>query len=176
MPESGTCTRGDVGNHPGEGVHDLGLADEAEGGDVIARAPGADGLEPRALPHGQGPGHEDVLGAPAREVPGELAERPLRLAHAGQDLPLDDDLGGGGDVQVDGRARRDLERLAEEPTDHLELADVRGRIGERSHGDERMEAERDGAGQRLAPGLRAALVLEHPATRVEADAQAIGAA
>ena len=116
-----------------------------------------------------------MLGAAAREVAGELAERPLRFARAGQDLPLDDDFGGGGDVEVDGRARRDLQGLPEEATDHLELADVRGRIGERPHGHEWMEAERDGAGQRLASCLRAALVLEHPAPRVKTDAQTIGA-
>ncbi len=68
----------------------------------------------------------------------------------------------------------DLQRLAEQAAHHLELADVGGRVGERAHGDERVEAEDDGAGQRLAPRLRPALVLEHPAARVQAHAQAIG--
>src|SRR5207244_3178948 len=83
-------------------------------------------LEPRLRPHADRLRLEHVLGRAAREIAGELAERPLGLAHAGQDLALDDDLRRRGHGEIDPRARRDLERLAEEPADHLELADAGG--------------------------------------------------
>ena len=135
---------------------------------MIARPPRADGLEPRRLPPRDGPGHEDVLRAPPREVARELAEGAFGLALTGQDLALDHDLRRGGDVEIQRRAGSNLEGLAEEPTHHLELADLRGRIGERAHGHDGVEPEGDGAGQRLAFRLGAALVLEHAATGVEA--------
>src|SRR5256885_14967309 len=71
--------------------------------------------------------------------------------------------------------RSDLQRLAEESADPLELADVGGWVGERAHGDERVQAERDRARQRLAARLGTPLVLEHPPARVQADAHAVGA-
>jgi hypothetical protein len=113
-----------VGDDAAEGVADLGLADQAERGDVVAGAAGADGLKPRPLAEGEGTCDEDVLRAAPGEVARELAKGALRLAGAGEDLALDDDLGRGGDVEIDCRARGDLERLAEEAADHSELADV----------------------------------------------------
>ena len=166
---------GDVGDHTLQRVPDLGLADERERRDVVAGAAGADRLEPRRRAHRERFGLEDVLGRAAREVAGELAERPFGLAHAGQDLALDDDLGRRRHGEIDRRARRDLQRLAEESADHLELADVGGWVGERAHGDERVQAERDRARQRLAARLGTPLVLEHPPARVQADAHAVGA-
>src|SRR5207249_5573299 len=115
-----------------EGVRDLGLADEPQGRDVVAGASGADRLEPRALPHRDRLGDEDVLRRAAGDVAGELAERPLGLADARQDFALDDDLRSGRNVEVGRETRRDLERLAEETPNDLELADVRGRVGERA--------------------------------------------
>src|SRR5437762_11880549 len=117
-PRAGRA-RPDVGNGAAERVHDLRLANEAEGGDVIARPPRADGLEPRRLPPRDGPGHEDVLRAPPREVARELAEGAFGLALTGQDLALDHDLRRGGDVEIQRRAGSNLEGLAEEPTHHL---------------------------------------------------------
>src|SRR5256885_13022023 len=71
--------------------------------------------------------------------------------------------------------RSDLQRLAEESADHLELADVGGWVGERAHGDERVQAERDRARQPLAARPRPPVVLEHPPARGQADAPAVGA-
>jgi hypothetical protein len=78
-------------------------------------------------------------------------------------------------VQIDGRARRDLKRLAEQTAHHLELPDVGRRVGERPHRHQRVQAEHDGARKGLAARLGPPLVLEHPAPRVQADAETIGA-
>ena len=67
------------------------------------------------------------------------------------------------------------QRLAEQAAHHLELADVGRRVGERAHRDQRVQTEHDGAGQGLAAGLGPPLILEHPAARVQAHAEAIGA-
>ena len=163
----------DVRDDAREGVGNLGLADQAEGRDVVARASGADRLKPRPLAHREGLRHKDVLGRPARDVAGELAEGALGLAHVGEDLALDHDLGRRGDVQVDGRARRDLQRLAQEPAHHLELADVGRGIGEGAHRYQRVESQHDRARQRAALGLGAPLVLEHAPAGVEADPHAV---
>ncbi len=165
---------GDVGDHALQRVPDFRLAHEGERRDVVAGAAGADRLEPRLRAHADRLRLEHVLGRAAREVAGELAERPLGLAHAGQDLALDDDLRRRGHGELDPRARRDLERLAEEPADHLELADVGGRVGERAHRDERVQAERHRARQRLAARLGPPLVFEHPSARGQADAHPVG--
>src|SRR5262249_51785768 len=67
----------------------------------------------------------------------------------------------------------DLERLAEEPAHHLELADLRGRIGERAHRNDGVETEGDGAREGLALRLGAPLVLEHATARMEAHAHPV---
>src|SRR5260370_556219 len=119
----------DVGDDARERVRDLGLTDEPEGRDVVASAPRSDRLEPGPLPHRERLRDEDVLRRAARDVAGELAEGPLGLAHARQDLPLDDDLRRGGHQEVGRQARRGLARLAEEAAADLDLPAAGGRGG-----------------------------------------------
>src|SRR5216683_3192666 len=57
----------------------------------------------------------------ALAVAGELAERPLGLTHARRHDALDDDLGLRRDLEVDGLALHELERLAQDARAHLEL-------------------------------------------------------
>src|SRR5262249_60702055 len=92
-PRGGQVYPAHVRDEAGERVGDLGLADQAEGGDMVPGAPRANRLEPRLLAHRNGLRDEHVLGRAAREVAGELAERAFGLAHAWENLTLDDDLG-----------------------------------------------------------------------------------
>ena len=57
-------------------------------------------MEPRALAQHDGARDEDVVGAAARKVAGELPEGTLGLAFALENLAFDHDLGPGRDVEV----------------------------------------------------------------------------
>ena len=105
--------------------------------------------------HADALGDKHVLRAAIRRIAGEFAERPFRLVHAGENFTLDDDLGAGRHFEIVDAASRQPVRLAEQAADDLELPHVR-RIGvdHRAHVVQRMGADGDHRGQRLAPALR----------------------
>ncbi len=157
-----------------ERVEHLALARDARDENVVLRHAGGDTLEHRVAPHAHAVRHEHVLRAAVGRIACELAERALGLARLRQDLALDHDLGAGGHLELAHAAARHAVGFAEQAADDLELPHLR-RIGvdHRAHIVQRMRADGDGGGQRLAALLGAALELVHAAARMQRQAEAI---
>ena len=112
----------------------------------------ADGdvVEHRAFAVGDGVDLHHLAVARAEAVAGELAERPLGDPRARQDLGLQDHLRLGRDQHVGGLAADQLQRLIEQPAHDAALVLVDRADGEAAERDRRMDADREGDGQRLA--------------------------
>ena len=87
---------------------------------------------------------EDGVLVGERVVAGVVAEGALEAGLALLDVALEDDLGVGGHLEVDGRARRELDRLAAQEAGEHELADAGRQRRRRGVRDHRVGAEGDG--------------------------------
>src|SRR5678816_2359354 len=112
---------------------------------------------------------DDVLGRAFRGIARELRERPLGLAYAREDLPLENDLGLRGRLHGHGDSGDDLAWVAKESARHLVLVHVDGHLRQsRPEMKERVRADHDGHRDRLATLLRPALVVPEVTAAVQA--------
>src|SRR5215471_5289351 len=117
---------------------------------------------------------DHVLRRPLGGVAGELGERALRLARAGEDPALQHELRLGGRFHGHAQPGHDLERLPEEAARHLVLVGVDRPFPEPApEMEERMRADHHRYGQRLAPLLRPPLIVPEMPAAVQARAHAV---
>src|SRR5262249_34287554 len=117
---------------------------------------------------------EHVLGRAVGGVAGELAKRTFRLADAGEDFAFDHDFGTGRHFEVGGGGAGEPIGVAVPAAGDLEFPHV-GRIGvdHRAHVVDRMDADGDDRGQRLALFFGAAVIFVHAPARVQRYAEAV---
>ena len=161
-------------HHRAHGAIEVGLHWNGREQHVVEVGDG-DVLEHRVAPVRDRLHLDDLALALAEAVAGELAERPLGRALAGQELALQHHLGVRGHQHVGGLALDQLERLAEQPAHDRALVLVDRADGERAERDGRVHADHEPELQRLAALLGDLLELPEVLAEREVDRRRVAA-
>ena len=137
------------GHHGADGAVEVRLHGDRRQQHVVQVRDG-DVLKHRVAPMRDRPHLDDFALALAQAIAGELAERSLGRALAGQDLALEHHLGVRGHQHVGGATADELQRLAEQPAHDRALVLVDGADGQRAEGDRRVHPDHQGERQHLA--------------------------
>ena len=146
--------RPDRGDHTPDHVEEASLLrDPAD--DPVVPVPDEDMLENGLPSMGDGRHLDHRTEALGPVVAGELAKRPFDLFDAGRNLPLDDQLGVGGDEQVvpEGLGDRESERFAHDGPDLGVVVHPEGRDVERAQIEGGVVADDDRHRRGPTPGL-----------------------